>query len=269
MPGFRFDHAIIAVMNLNDTTEDFKRLGFNVHFGGQHAGGRTHNALIVFGDGTYLELLAPTDVNFLDNMETVDLSHFLDFVAQGDGWAGFALHTTELDSAAKRMKQMGLHPSQPSPGSRLRPDGKLISWRSVSVDNSRAPFFIEDQTDRGLRVPSDDSTMTHHSNGVTGVESIVVAVHKLERAVENFETMLEMAARRPGPAINGAETAVFNLGSASLILAAPDALDSPIQAYISERGEVPYEIRLRTSKPAEAGSLNYRKVHRARIQLLH
>ena len=268
MQGLRFDHAIIAVTDLESTINDFQRLGFTVRYGGEHGDGKTKNALIVFSDGSYLELLAPTNRDFMDTMETVDLSHFLDFVAQGDGWAGFALNVQDLQEAARRMKHQGLHPSALTPGSRMRPDGQMLSWRSVSVDNSRTPFFIEDQTERSLRVPA-DSAITHHSNGVTGVEAIIIAVPKLERAVEHFEALLDLQATQPGPEIQSAQTAAFSLGDTVLILAAPEKFGSPFSAYIEERGEVPYEIRLRTNRADQAGPLNYRKVHKARIQLVH
>ncbi len=47
------------------------------------------------------------------------------------------------------------------------------------------------------------------------------------------------------------------------------APDSLFKAYLDERGEVPYEMRLRTTEADQAGPLNFRKVHRARIQLLY
>jgi hypothetical protein len=40
------------------------------------------------------------------------------------------------------------------------------------------PFFIEDLTDRSVRVPDDERRI--HANGVTGVARIVIAVEDLE-----------------------------------------------------------------------------------------
>src|SRR3990170_2591942 len=57
----RFDHAILAVQDLQATRADFHELGFTSIYGGRHRGGLTHNALIAFADGSYLELMAPTD----------------------------------------------------------------------------------------------------------------------------------------------------------------------------------------------------------------
>ena len=63
----RLDHAVIAVADLAAAMADYEALGFTVRFGGEHPGRRTHNALIYFADGSYLELIAerlelpPTD----------------------------------------------------------------------------------------------------------------------------------------------------------------------------------------------------------------
>ena len=55
-----FDHLVLVVRELEAATRDFSSFGFKVTPGGVHAGGLTHNALVAFSDGSYLELLAPT-----------------------------------------------------------------------------------------------------------------------------------------------------------------------------------------------------------------
>ena len=57
---FKLDHVIIAVFELDQAVADYRALGFTTIYGGRHANGATHNALVCFQDGTYLELLAPT-----------------------------------------------------------------------------------------------------------------------------------------------------------------------------------------------------------------
>ena len=56
-----FDHAVIAVHDLERATKEFTDAGFIVIPGGRHDEIPTRNALIVFEDGGYLELLAPRD----------------------------------------------------------------------------------------------------------------------------------------------------------------------------------------------------------------
>ncbi len=266
MTTFTFDHAIIAVADLNTATRDFQALGFTAFYGGKHADGKTHNALIVFADGGYLELLAPVDAHFMAAHDTVDLSSFLDFVARGDGWAGYALLVDDIEAAAMGMLERELAVSEPVANGRKRPDGTQIGWRTVSIDNSRTPFFITDTTPRVLRVP-DDADRTSHANGVTGVEALVVAVKKLDKGVARYRAMLNQEPE-PGPAMLGAETANFRLGDFTLTLAAPDAFDSPLHPHLKQRGEAPFEIRLRTGQSDRAGLLNLKQSHGARILLV-
>ena len=54
------DHIVIAVADLDTAIADFRSLGFTVQPGGRHPGRTSHNALIVFADGAYFELIAWT-----------------------------------------------------------------------------------------------------------------------------------------------------------------------------------------------------------------
>src|SRR5690348_11089735 len=52
------DHIVILANELEQAIADYTALGFSVVRGGEHPGGATHNALIAFTDGAYLELIA-------------------------------------------------------------------------------------------------------------------------------------------------------------------------------------------------------------------
>jgi hypothetical protein len=51
------DHVVVVIQELERAMVAYRGLGFTVVPGGRHATG-THNALVGFADGTYLELLA-------------------------------------------------------------------------------------------------------------------------------------------------------------------------------------------------------------------
>jgi catechol 2,3-dioxygenase-like lactoylglutathione lyase family enzyme len=163
---FQLDHVIIAVTDLDAAVRDYQVLGFTVIYGGTHASGATHNALICFHDGTYLELLAPTGQ--APQPGTTDFSPLL---AQGEGLVGYALRTTNLEVEAELMHARGIHVDATNEGRRLRPDGIELRWRTVTIDGGMSPFLIEDVTPRNLRVP-DDAATTHHANGVTGIRTV-------------------------------------------------------------------------------------------------
>jgi len=60
MNSLTLDHVILVVSDLQVATQQFGQLGFTVIPGGVHSGGLTHNALVPFPDGSYLELLSTT-----------------------------------------------------------------------------------------------------------------------------------------------------------------------------------------------------------------
>jgi|TARA_B100000959_G_C14882247_1_gene583051 catechol 2,3-dioxygenase-like lactoylglutathione lyase family enzyme len=63
-PQLTLEHVFIRVDDLDAATEDFQSLGFHVIHGGVHSSGVTHNALIHFQNGTFIELVAYlSDVN--------------------------------------------------------------------------------------------------------------------------------------------------------------------------------------------------------------
>ena len=77
------DHIVILVNDLQAAIDDYAALGFSVAPGGTHADGATHNALIIFADDTYLELIA-----FLREAPT---HYWWRHVASGEGLIDYAL----------------------------------------------------------------------------------------------------------------------------------------------------------------------------------
>src|SRR5690349_16278604 len=184
-----FDHAIVLVNDLYKSIDHYKSAGFNPFFGGVHAGGKTHNALIVFGDGSYLELLAPTTPELLNNLDPNDRSSFLFLLAQGEGLGGYALFSDNLEADVDAMQKRGLAVSLQPPNGRARPDGQQLRWRSAVRDNgSMTPFFLQDETPRNSRVPDDTATTTQ-PNGIKGISGLSIAVPDLAVGIREYEMM--------------------------------------------------------------------------------
>lgn len=162
----RLDHVIIAVSDLDQAVADYRALGFTTIYGGRHASGATHNALVCFQDGTYLELLAPTGDPAQPG--TTDFSPLL---RRGEGLVGYALLSTALLADAGDWQARGANVGEVSEGRRLRSDGIELIWRTAALDGGMSPFLIEDVTPRNLRVPDDIQTVTH-ANGVTGIAKL-------------------------------------------------------------------------------------------------
>jgi Glyoxalase-like domain len=58
-PPLRVDHVPICVAELGPVQQAFAAAGLKSAYGGPHATGGTHMALLGFDDGSYFELLAP------------------------------------------------------------------------------------------------------------------------------------------------------------------------------------------------------------------
>lgn len=73
-------------------------------YGGKHADGNTENCLIVFKDSTYIELIGLVKPAALDDPNGMHATLF----NLGEGWAGFALLSEDLEHNVTEMQQRGL-----------------------------------------------------------------------------------------------------------------------------------------------------------------
>ncbi len=88
----------------------------------------------------YLEIIAP-DPNQPNAEDTRDLKKLT--TPKIIGWAA---HPGNLDEFAITLRKAGIEAHGPNPGSRKRPDGKTLSWRTLILQDDDAgllPFFIE------------------------------------------------------------------------------------------------------------------------------
>lgn len=238
-----FDHAVIVVQDLDRAIADYTLLGFTVTSGGDHADGLTHNALIAFADGSYLELLA-----FRPAAPAAD-HYWWRARMMGGGLADWAVRTGNLAARAAALRAAGL-PLGPSwDGGRARPDGVQLRWKGTRpAPAGGLPFLIEDVTPRDLRVPGGAATV--HANRAHGVDAIVIAVADLPRAVERYARLLDVEA--PPPALNpllAAQAVDLLCGTVTVTLAA--ASTGPLGERVERRGAGPYALVLsaRGSRP--------------------
>ena len=174
------DHVVIAIDDLDAAIRDYRDLGFTVRRGGVHANHATHNALITFADGTYLELLVSTGDPPLPGV--IDFGVLLQ---HGEGLAGFALSSDDLDADAARLRADGFAVGEVIPGERRREDGTLIRWKLALIEDGFAPFLIQDVTPREWRVAA-----TAHPNRARGLRGVEIAVRELTTAWNRYTTLL-------------------------------------------------------------------------------
>ncbi len=174
------DHIVIAVHDLEKASGDFEAAGFTVTPGGSHPTG-THNALIPFADGSYLELIA---------IEKPDLARdhpWFNRMGGKEGFVTFAVGADPLDYELERLATLGIAAVDRKDGARLRPDGQQLQWKSAALQSDPAtflPFLIQDVTDRTLRVPNGPET--DHENGAKGATGVTIVAADSNAAMHSY-----------------------------------------------------------------------------------
>lgn len=249
------DHLVIAVPDLGTAMAGFRGLGFAVVPGGRHPQG-THNALIAFADGAYLELIAFFEPN--------PQHRWWRQLERGGGLIDFCLRTSDLARDLAAFRAAGVEMDDPRPLSRVRPDGVTLAWR-LGIPRGRwpgvAPFLIEDDTPRSERVPGD----TTHPNGAAGVDSLTVALADASAARRVYEQVLGGPAEAVERADLDAAGFRVAIGPHRFDFLAPRTDGGPLAGWLPTRGPSPWAVALRA--PAPAGWLDPARAQGARIRL--
>lgn len=248
------DHVVIVVNDLTSAIENYSSLGFTVVPGGEHAGGLTHNALIAFSDGTYIELIA-----FKGDAPEGHL--FARAVDWGGGLVTYALLPADIERTISEVKQRGLHIEGPTPGGRMRPDGQEIAWQTGRPSTHDVPFLCADVTPRDRRVPGEEARQ--HANGVLGIASITILVSNLSASVERYRALL---GKEPLTETAGNATS-FQVGEAVIRLVEPN--EGQMREYLNARGDVPYSLTLRARDDATTGFIDPVLAGGALIEITH
>jgi catechol 2,3-dioxygenase-like lactoylglutathione lyase family enzyme len=252
------DHIVIVVDDLDSAVDGYSRLGFSVVRGGRHQGIGTHNALIAFADGTYLELIA-----FLEPI-SLPPHPWYRALQKGGGITDFCVQTSELEADTAAFRTAGAVVANPFHMGRERPDGYQLKWALATIEGEQQgliPFFIRDETPRDERVPKQRS----HSNGVSGIRALALALDE----VGSIEAIYTRALGNPGTPIERPDIGrgvKFKLGMQELQLLQPSDRPGPLRDRLGSRGSSPFEVTL--SKPGGTPTmLDTAMAARARIMV--
>jgi catechol 2,3-dioxygenase-like lactoylglutathione lyase family enzyme len=225
--GFSLDHMVIAVADLDTAIADYRALGFTVYPGGVHHGGVSHNALVIFADGSYFELIAYRQA-------APDVRWWQVLSKAGEGFVDFALLPENTIRDVEAARGRGLDLIGPIAGGRLRPDGARLDWQIVRPKSTDLPFWCGDVTPRVLRVP--EGEMRSHANGATGIASVTVAVRDVAASAARYAALAgPQAVTEDGPSVR------VTIGGAVIVLAG----DASAQEHVGRRGEGPMSLVLR------------------------
>ena len=135
------DHILLGTKDLDVGTEYVERhTGMRAAYGGVHPGRGTRNALLSLGERRYLEIIAP-DPKQPEAPDSYGLRSLQ--VPRVVTWAA---HVENIEEKARQLRAAGVAFDGPNRGSRARPDGRVLKWRTLALkDNHHGmlPFFIE------------------------------------------------------------------------------------------------------------------------------
>jgi len=135
------DHIILGCKDLDrgiDLVEE--NTGVRPAIGGVHPGRGTRNALLSLGERRYLEIIAPDPAQ-------QKIVHFPQIREMREPrLIGWAVHPPDIVAIAKQLGENKIAFQGPDDGSRKRPDGGVLTWKTVNLADDRQgllPFFIE------------------------------------------------------------------------------------------------------------------------------
>ncbi len=139
------DHLLLGVADLDSGIAWVeKATGVKAVVGGTHPGMGTRNALVSIGGRRYLEIIAPdpaqTAFNFRIDVRKLPEPRLVNWAAA----------SADIDAVAKKARAAGSRTFGPQAGSRARPDGKTLRWKTFGVMSDLGtdgvdpiPFLIE------------------------------------------------------------------------------------------------------------------------------
>lgn len=206
------DHVVIHVQNLQIAIQNYQDAGFTVNYGGQHGDGITENGLIIFSDGSYIELIAVVEGKNQDNAGFKQL-----LKETGEGYTGFALQSTDIEADLASMRARGADVGEIIRGERIRSDGEKLEWKMAKIDDAMSPFVIEDISERELRVPLTPETV-NHANSTKGIHELLIQVSGFQEAIDQYGLIV-------GAPMIFRGSARYQIGSSSIVLMGVDNAD--------------------------------------------
>jgi hypothetical protein len=173
------DHIILGCNDLDLGMELVEQnTGVRPAIGGIHPGRGTRNALLFLGGRRYLEIIAPDPAQ-------QKIVHFPQIREMKDPrLIGWAVHPPDIAATAKLLRDHQIAFQGPDDGSRKRPDGRVLNWKTINLADDRhgiLPFFIEWSADSVH--PSNDAPQGCHLDYFT---VMAVAPPELSRVFQHI-----------------------------------------------------------------------------------
>jgi hypothetical protein len=135
------DHLLLGCYDLDRGIELVEQnVGVRAAMGGVHPGRGTRNALLSLGERRYLEIIAP------DPAQRGTMHYPQLYELRDPRLIGWAVHPPDIAAVAKQLRESKVEFKGPDDGSRQRPDGRVLNWKTINLSDDHhglLPFFIE------------------------------------------------------------------------------------------------------------------------------
>ena len=222
-PGLKppavIDHVLLPVADLEEGARSLDE-GFGLKGipGGRHPGVGTANVIVPLGR-QYLELIAIVDQGEAASSRLG--GRVARALKEGRRFVAWALRTEDLDAVRARLQGAGWELPAIVEGSRTRPDGQVLRWRTQDVDtgteSSAIPFVIEWRIPDGLHPGEVESS---HRSGRAAMRRVVVGARDPRLVRDRLQQLLgdsdlyEVAEA----AADGVQKVVLETGDGELVI---------------------------------------------------
>lgn len=179
------DHVVFAGADIESMRSAFAGLGLDPEYGGEHSNGVTHNYMLGFPDGSYLELISTIDPG-------TESPWWNDPIHGDAGPCAWAIDVADIEAEAERIADLGIAVEGPTAYTRERPDGVAVEFDLAVLGGLDLgvtyPLVIHDRTPRSRRIDVAESVA---DTALTGVREVVIAVPDAEREVDAFRGLFD------------------------------------------------------------------------------
>jgi glyoxalase-like protein len=213
------DHVLLPVADLEEGARSLdERFGLKGIPGGRHPGVGTANSIVPLGL-QYLELIA-----IVDQVEAA-ASRLGGRVAraleEGRTFVAWALRTEDLAAVRARLQAAGWDLPAIVEGSRTRPDGQVLRWRTQDIDTGpepgAIPFVIEWRIPDGLHPGEVESS---HRVGPAGLRRVIVGANDPRLVRDRLQLLLgdsDLYEVREAP-VDSVQKVVLDTGGGELVI---------------------------------------------------
>jgi hypothetical protein len=183
------DHVLLPVADLEEGARRLhERFGLQSVAGGRHPKMGTANMIVPLGL-QYLELIAIVDRQEAEGSRLG--RHLAHALKEGRTFVAWALRTQSLEGVGDKLRAAGWNLPPVIEGSRNRPDGQVLRWRTQDIETggepSAIPFVIEWRVPDGLHPGEVEAP---HRGGATNLRRVVVGARDPRRIRRQLDLLL-------------------------------------------------------------------------------